>query len=96
MAKLRHIALTVPDPEKAAKFYMEAFGLKRVGETDWAGASGVYLSDGVMNIALLRYKSEEMAGDRGRGFVGVHHFGFVVEDLTERGWAGTAEKSGSD
>ena len=62
MAKLRHIALTVPDPEKAAKFYMEAFGLKRVGETDWAGASGVYLSDGVINIALLPYKSEEIAG----------------------------------
>ena len=81
MAKLRHIALTVPDPEKAAKFYMEAFGLKRVGETDWAGASGVYLSDGVINIALLRYKSEEMAGHRGRGFVGVHHFGFIVEDV---------------
>ena len=80
MAKLRHIALTVPDPEKAAKFYQEV-GLKRVGETDWAGASGVYLSDGVINIALLRYKSDEMAGDRGRGFVGVHHFGFVVEDI---------------
>ena len=81
MAKLRHIAITVPDPEKAAKFYMEAFGLKRVGETDWAGASGVYLSDGVVNIALLRYKTEEMAGHRGRAFVGVHHFGFVVEDV---------------
>ena len=38
MAKLRHIAITVPDPEKAAKFYMEAFGLQRVGETDWSGA----------------------------------------------------------
>jgi catechol 2,3-dioxygenase-like lactoylglutathione lyase family enzyme len=81
MAKLRHIAITVPDPERAAKFYMEAFGLKRVGETDWAGASGVYLSDGVVNIALLRYKTEEMAGHRGRGFVGVHHVGFVVEDV---------------
>jgi catechol 2,3-dioxygenase-like lactoylglutathione lyase family enzyme len=81
MAKLRHIALTVPDPEKAAKFYMEAFGLRRVGETDWAGASGVYLSDGVMNLALLRYKNDEMAGHRGRGFVGVHHFGFIVDDV---------------
>src|ERR1043166_6871726 len=70
MAKLRHIAITVPDPEKAAKFYMEAFGLKRVGETDWAGASGVYLSDGVVNIALLRYKTEEMAGRRGQALDG--------------------------
>ena len=31
MAKLRHIAITVPDPEKAAQFYEKAFGLKRVG-----------------------------------------------------------------
>src|SRR3954464_6662244 len=96
MAKLRHIALTVPDPEKAAKFYMEAFGLKRVGETDWAGASGVYLSDGVINIALLRYKSEEMAGHRGRGFVGVHHFGFIVPNVAaarRRGGGGRGGQS---
>ena len=51
MAKLRHIAITVPDPWKAAEFYMKAFGLKKVGETDWANARGVYLSDGTINIA---------------------------------------------
>jgi len=83
MAKLRHIAITVPDPEKAAAFYMRVFGLARVGGTDWAGAHGVYLSDGVMNLALLRYKKEEFAGARGAGFVGVHHFGFIVEDVAE-------------
>ena len=81
MAKLRHIAITVPDPEKAAEFYTKAFGLKRVGHTDWAGAQGVYLSDGVMNLALLHYKTEEFAGERGREFVGVHHFGFIVDDV---------------
>ena len=46
MAKLRHIAITVPDPWKAAEFYMRAFGLQKVGETDWENARGVYLSDG--------------------------------------------------
>lgn len=81
MAKLRHIAITVPDPEQAAAFYMKAFGLQRVGDTDWAGAHGVYLSDGVMNIAFLHYKTEEFAGARGCDFVGVHHFGFIVEDV---------------
>jgi catechol 2,3-dioxygenase-like lactoylglutathione lyase family enzyme len=80
-AKLRHIAITVPDPEKAAEFYMKAFDLKRVGGTDWEGAQGVYLSDGVMNLALLHYKTEEHAGHRGRNFVGLHHFGFWVEDV---------------
>jgi predicted enzyme related to lactoylglutathione lyase len=57
MAKLRHIAITVPDPWKAAEFHMQAFGLK------------------------LHYKSEEAAGVRGRGFVGLHHFGFLVDDV---------------
>jgi catechol 2,3-dioxygenase-like lactoylglutathione lyase family enzyme len=83
MAKLRHIAITVPDPEKAAQFYERAFGLKRVGRTDWHGAHGVYLSDGVINLALLHYKMEEFAGRRGRDFVGVHHFGFIVDDVAE-------------
>jgi len=82
MAKLRHIAITVPDPEKAAAFYIEALGLRRVGTTNWEGAQGVYLSDGVMNIALLKYKKEEYAGKLGRQHVGVHHFGFIVEDVT--------------
>ena len=79
--KLRHIAITVPDPEKAAQFYIKAFGLKRVGETDWENAKGVYLSDGEINIALLHYKTEAAAGERGRAFVGLHHFGFEVEDV---------------
>jgi len=82
MAKLRHIAITVPDPEKAAAFYIEALGLRRVATTNWEGAQGVYLSDGVMNIALLEYKKEEYAGKLGRQHVGVHHFGFIVEDVT--------------
>ena len=81
MAKLRHIAITVPDPWKAAEFYMQAFGLKKVGETDWENARGVYLSDGVINLALLHYKTEEAAGELGRGFVGLHHFGFLVDDV---------------
>jgi lactoylglutathione lyase len=81
MTKLRHIAITVPDPWKTAEFYMKAFGLKKVGETDWANARGVYLSDGTINIALLQYKTEEAAGHRGRDFVGVHHIGFLVDDV---------------
>ena len=87
MAKLRHIALSVKDPEKTAQFYESAFDLKRVGTTDSELAKGIYLSDGVMNIALLSYKSNEMAGyvegedERGKDFEGIHHMGFLVENL---------------
>ncbi len=81
MAKIRHIALSVQDPEATASFYEKSFGLKRVGTTTSVLADGVYLSDGYMNIALLKYKSDEMAGVAGgHEFVGTHHFGFQVED----------------
>ena len=86
MAKLRHIAIAVPDPKKTAEFYMNVFGLKQVGETNSPLATGVYLSDGVINVALLKYKTDEAAGkERGKDYVGVHHFGFQVEDLREAG-----------
>jgi len=82
MAKLRHIALSVPDPWKAAEFYMKAFGMRKVGETDSKLARGVYLTDGVVNVALLNYKSDEAAGeDRGKDYVGLHHVGFWVDDV---------------
>jgi catechol 2,3-dioxygenase-like lactoylglutathione lyase family enzyme len=82
--KLRHVALSVPDPWKAAEFYMNAFGMKKVGETDSSLAIGVYVSDGIINMALLKYKSDEMAGtDRGKDFVGIHHLGFWVDDLPQ-------------
>jgi methylmalonyl-CoA/ethylmalonyl-CoA epimerase len=82
MAKLRHIAISVPDPEAAANFYQQAFGLERVGEGDHAGARVVYLSDGTVNLALLRYKTERSAGGDPDAF-GVHHFGFLVDDVGE-------------
>ena len=81
MGKLRHIAFSVPDPWKAAEFYMKAFGLRKVGENDNPAAVGVYLTDGVINIALLKFKTDELAGEElGKDFVGLHHLGFWVDD----------------
>lgn len=82
MAKLRHIAVVVKDLEKAARFYEQVFDLKRVGEEHLEMGSGVYLSDGVINLALLKYKGEAGSGLKdAASFVGAHHFGFQVEDL---------------
>jgi methylmalonyl-CoA/ethylmalonyl-CoA epimerase len=76
--KLRHIAISVPDKDRAAKFYEESFGFERVSESRVA----TRLSDGVMNITLLQFQTEEDAGDeRGKDFVGVHHFGIWVDDI---------------
>jgi lactoylglutathione lyase len=71
MAKLRHIALIVPDPEKAAKFFEDAFEMKVAGKA----RRGLYVSDGVMNVALLKQEGDEK--------VGIYHFGMWVDDLDE-------------
>lgn len=76
--KLRHLAISVSDKEKAAKFYEETFGFERVSQSRVA----TRLSDGVMNITLLQFETEEDAGDeRGKDFVGLHHFGILVDDI---------------
>jgi catechol 2,3-dioxygenase-like lactoylglutathione lyase family enzyme len=81
MAKLRHIAFSVPDPWATAEFYMQAFGMTKVGETDSPLARGVYLTDGTINLAILNYKNDEMAGKVGKDFIGIHHLGFWVDDI---------------
>ena len=76
--KLRPLAISVPDKEKAAKFYEETFGFERIS----ASRVATRLSDGVMNITLLQFETEEDAGDeRGKDFVGLHHFGILVDDI---------------
>jgi len=70
MAKLRHVAVSVANLEEAARFYEEAFELERLSENDIA----INLSDGVVNLTLLHFPTDEMAGDaRGKDYVGVHH-----------------------
>jgi methylmalonyl-CoA/ethylmalonyl-CoA epimerase len=40
------------------------------------------MSDGVMNITLLQFETQEDAGDeRGKDFIGLHHFGIWVDDI---------------
>src|ERR1051325_1467702 len=59
MAKLRHIALIVPDPEAAAKFFEQAFDMKRAG----TARRGIYMSDGTVNVALLKKESGKEGND---------------------------------
>jgi len=87
MARLRHFAVVVRDLDKAAAFYEQVFELKRVGRDDLAIGSAIYLSDGVINLALLNMKGKEGSAAsglaEGSAFVGSHHFGFQVDDLVE-------------
>jgi predicted enzyme related to lactoylglutathione lyase len=87
MARLRHIAVCVKDLDKAAEFYAKVFELKRVGREDLEIGSAIYMSDGVINLALLNFagKGGEAASGikEGTMAVGAHHFGFQVDDVAE-------------
>jgi catechol 2,3-dioxygenase-like lactoylglutathione lyase family enzyme len=80
--KIKHIALVVPDIEAAAQFYEAVFDMKRVGRDDLAMGSGIYLSDGETNLALLCYREGHPMCPPS-GYAGVHHFGFQVKDLEQ-------------
>jgi catechol 2,3-dioxygenase-like lactoylglutathione lyase family enzyme len=85
MGKLRHIAIAVPNTDETAKFYEQAFGMKRVRES----VSAIMLSDGVISLAILdNQKSHEALGHSG-----LHHFGFIADNVDET--AGRAEMSGA-
>jgi predicted enzyme related to lactoylglutathione lyase len=84
MARLRHIAVCVKDLEKAATFYERVFDLRRVEREDLDIGSAIYMTDGVINLALLNFKGDKGHGLKDTGaFVGAHHFGFQVDDLAE-------------
>ena len=84
MAKIKHIAISTQDVEATARFYIDVFGLNEVGRVDSPGASGYYLSDGDLNLAILNFKNDAVAGaERGTSWSGIHHIGFQVENLEE-------------
>jgi catechol 2,3-dioxygenase-like lactoylglutathione lyase family enzyme len=81
MAKIKHIAIRTPDPEKTAAFYKEVFGLEEVGRA----RAGYYLSDGYINLAILQANNQG-TGESPRdvpGYAGIDHLGFLVDDVDE-------------
>jgi catechol-2,3-dioxygenase len=71
MSRIRHIAIVTSNQEKLGNFYKTAFGMKEVKGI----GSALYLSDGYMNLALIK-NTPELKVDEG-----LYHFGFEVEDV---------------
>jgi catechol 2,3-dioxygenase-like lactoylglutathione lyase family enzyme len=88
MAKIRHIALASAHPGKAAEFFKQAFGFKELGRFGLDPArpeeaprpSGVFLTDGTINFAILKAGKANLAG-MSEDFLGIHHFGIVIDDM---------------
>ncbi len=84
MPKIKHIAIATQDADATAKFYTEVFGMREIAKLDSPNASGYYLSDGNINLAILDFKNDQVTGpEYGTGFSGIHHIGFEVESLEE-------------
>jgi len=74
IGKLRHVAMVVDDIEKTASFYESAFGLQRVHKLEGA----LMLSDGVVSLAVIDAHHRNAEGRKG-----LHHLGFLVDDLEQ-------------
>ncbi len=84
MAQIKHIAIATQDAEKTARFYQEVFGLREVAKLDSDTAKGFFLSDGNINLAILDFQNDQVAGaEHGNNYSGIHHFGFGVKSLEE-------------
>ena len=71
-AKIRHIAIKTPDPQRLAKYYTTVFGMDVVLERP---TGSVYLSDGDLCLALLPTRGEVAPS--------IEHFGFHIQDAEE-------------
>ena len=85
MARIQHLAIASLEPERQAEFYKTVFGFREVHRLDNPRARGVVLTDGHINISVLKFHQDQI--NHGLDFTGLHHFGVFVEDLD-----GTAKK----
>jgi len=81
MARIVHIALKVDDLEKTTRFYENVFGFKEMNTSKIRDHTSRHLSDGAIDLALIKYDREESAESlaSGQGPC-IHHFAIEVED----------------
>ena len=71
MAHIQHLAIRSTDPEKLARYYEQVFGWTRLRQ---GPGGGVHLSDGHINIAILKPNGLP---------TGIEHFGGKIDSLAE-------------
>jgi lactoylglutathione lyase len=82
MARIVHIALKVDDLEKSTEFYEKVFGFKDMETSKVRDHTSRHLSDGTIDLALIKYDSEESAEAKASGAGPcIHHFAIEVDDF---------------
>ena len=72
MARIKHLAVKTVNPERLAKFYVDVFEMEIVSRSD---KGAVFLTDGYLNLALLKARGDVPPG--------LNHFGFAVDDMAK-------------
>lgn len=81
MARIRHIAITAENPFVTAELMKRAFGLEEIGRGDSDLAREAYLTDGYINLAVVRWKRTPQNPDPYPEGYGFDLFGAQVNDL---------------
>lgn len=82
MNRIVHIALKVDDIERTSDFYEKVFGFTPVETSKVRDHVSRHLSDGAIDLALIKYDSEESAEAKASGSAPcIHHFAIEVEDM---------------
>jgi catechol 2,3-dioxygenase-like lactoylglutathione lyase family enzyme len=74
MNRIKHIAICAKDQERAAQFYEQVMGLKRVTDTGGMTGGSIFLTDGYIALAIVPAR-EDAEQD-----VWLDHIGFIVDD----------------
>src|SRR5437763_5790966 len=88
MARIRHIAFIVKEPQKLYDFYQHVLGVEEVRRSD---TGSIHVIDGFFNLAPLQQveqSSEVVNTHRADGAEvnqrqGINHYGFVVARLDD-------------
>ncbi|TMA11802.1 MAG: VOC family protein [Deltaproteobacteria bacterium] len=82
MSRIVHIALKVEDLEKTSEFYEKVFGFVPTDTSKVRDHTSRHLTDGAMDLALIKYDSEESAEAKAAGLGPcIHHFAIEVDDV---------------
>jgi len=73
MNRIKHIAICAKDQERAAQFYEQVMGLKRVTDST-AGGNSIFLTDGSIALAIVPARQDAEQD------VWLDHIGFIVDD----------------
>ena len=82
MGRIVHIALKVDDLDRATDFYEKVFGFTLADDGRVRDHRSRHLSDGGIDLALIKYDSEESAEAKAAGEGPcIHHFAIEVDDI---------------